>query len=245
MGLPVSIHVRGPDARSTATAALVGQAFAELRRADELFSTYRADSEISRMGAGLLRPADADPWVTEVLRLADAAETVTEGLFSVRLPDPDGRPALDPSGIVKGWAAQRAFDLLRSAAGQDVCLNAGGDVVVSTAGGGAPWRVGIERPGGHGLLGVLERGAGAVATSGTGARGHHLVDPRDGSASDALTSMTVVGPSLLWADVLATAAFVRGLDAVHWLQRFPGYSGISLDRSGHVTVSDGLLLLPA
>ena len=87
--------------------------------------------------------------------------------------------------------------------------------------------------------------AGAVATSGTAARGHHLVDPRDGSVADALTSMTVVGPSLLWADVLATAAFVRGPDAVGWLRRFPGYAGISLDRAGHLDVSAGLHLLPA
>jgi FAD:protein FMN transferase len=244
MGLPVSIHVRGPRARCDATAAAVQVAFGELRRADALFSTYRRDSEVSRINAGLLRPDDAHQDVHDVLNLAAEAEAGTDGLFCVRLPRPGGGTVLDPSGIVKGWAAERAFDVLRRLDDHDVCLNAGGDVMVRTVE-IDDWRVGIEDPGGRGLLGVLEIRAGAVATSGTAARGHHLVDPRDGSMADALTSMTVVGPSLLWADVLATAAFVCGQDAVSWLRRFPGYTGISLDRSGHLDVSEGLRLLPA
>lgn len=244
MGLPVSIHVRGPRARSDTTAVLVDGAFAELRRADELFSTYRSDSQVSLIDHDLLDVADADPWVVDVLRLAEVAEALTQGLFCVRLPRADGTASLDPSGIVKGWAAERAFQVLQSLDEHDVCLNAGGDVVVATAGGGAPWRVGVERPGEPGLLGVIERSSGAVATSGTGARGAHLVDPRDGSVPDTLTSMTVVGPSLTWADVLATAAFVRGADAVRWLGRFPGYTGVSVARTGRVTVSEGLSLLP-
>lgn len=252
MGLPVSIHVRGAAARSDATVAVVQRAVAELRRADALFSTYRPDSEISRIGAGLLRLRDAHQDVRDVLDLADRAQRETDGMFSARLPRPadgggggagDGT-VLDPSGIVKGWAAERAFDILRALPGQDVCLNAGGDVMVRTMDDAPAWRVGVERPGGPGVLGVLEVRDGAVATSGTAARGHHLVDPRDGTLVDALASMTVVGPSLLWADVLATAAFVRGPGAVGWLRRFPSYGGISLDHDGHLDVSEGLPFLP-
>jgi thiamine biosynthesis lipoprotein len=243
-GLPVSVHVRGPRPRADPAAAAVEAAFGELRRADALFSTYRRDSQVSRINAGLLRLDDAHEDVHEVLHLAARAETLTAGLFSVRLPRPGGNPVLDPSGVVKGWAAARAFDVLRNLEDHDVCLNAGGDVVVRTLDGWPGWRVGIEQPGSRGLLGVLEARAGAVATSGTAARGHHLVDPRDGSVADGLASMTVVGPSLLWADVLATAAFVRGADAVIWLRRFPGYAGVSLERTGHLDVSQGLDLLP-
>jgi thiamine biosynthesis lipoprotein len=244
MGLPVSIHVRGPRPRGAATAATVGAAFAELRRADALFSTYRPDSEVSRINARLLRLDDVHEDVHEVLQLAERAETLTDGLFSVRRPQPGGGSMLDPSGIVKGWAGVRAFDVLRNLDDHDVCLNAGGDVVVRTLDGCPVWRVGIEDPAGQGLLGVLEVGNGAVATSGTAARGHHLIDPRDGSVADGLASMTVVGSSLLWADVLATAAFVRGPDAVGWLRRFPGYAGVSLGRTGHLDVSKGLHLMP-
>jgi thiamine biosynthesis lipoprotein len=242
MGLPVSIHVRGLLARSDAARSVVHDAFAWLRRVDALFSTYRPDSEISRIDAGHLSLADADPSVREVLLLAEQAEEMTDGLFCVRLPRPDGSRHLEPSGIVKGWAAERAFRIVAALEGHDVCLNAGGDVVVGTAGGGPAWRVGVERPGGGGVVAVVERVDGAVATSGTGARGHHLVDPRTGGSADALASMTVVGPSLMWADVLATAAFVRGADGVRWVQRFPGYQGLSIDHSGGLVASDGLVL---
>lgn len=245
MGLPVSIHVRGPRARSDAVRSVVHEAFTWLHRVDELFSTYRPDSEINRIDDGRLSIADADPAVREVLHLAEQAEVMTEGVFCVRLPRPDGSHHLDPSGVVKGWAAERAFRIVERAGDHDVCLNAGGDVVVGTAGGGPPWRVGVERPGGGGVLTVVERADGAVATSGTSARGHHLVDPRTGRPADGLASMTVVGPSLTWADVLATAAFVHGTGAVGWLARFPGYHGVSVDHSGRLTASDGMVLAAA
>lgn len=246
MGLPVSIHLRGPLARSDVARSVVHGAFAWLRRVDELFSTYRPDSEVNRIDAGCLDIADADPDVREVLLLAARAEEMTGGLFCVRLPRPDGSRHLDPSGIVKGWAAERAFGIVERLEGHDVCLNAGGDVVLGTAGGGPAWRVGVELPGGGGVVAALDRADGAVATSGTGARGQHLVDPRTGAAADGLASMTVTGPSLIWADVLATAAFVRGVDSVPWVQqRFPGYRGLSVDRAGRLTASDGFELLDA
>lgn len=242
MGLPVSIHVRGPLARSDAARSVAHDAFAWLRRVDELFSTYRPDSEISRIDAGHLSATDADPNVREVLRLAERAEELTGGLFCVHLPRRDGSRHLDPSGIVKGWAAERALRIVERLEGHDVCLNAGGDVAVGTAGGGPAWRVGVEQPGGGGVVAVVERVGGAVATSGTSARGQHLVDPRTGAAADGLASMTVVGPSLMWADVLATAAYVSGAEGVRWVQRFPGYEGLSIDHSGRLVASGGFEL---
>jgi thiamine biosynthesis lipoprotein len=245
MGLPVSIHLRGPEAGDQATAAVVHRAFALLHRVDELFSTYRPDSEVSRIGRGELAVEDAHPWVRQVCHLADRARAETGGLFDVRLRSRDGTRRFDPSGIVKGWAAARAAALLDSLADHDYCLNAGGDVVVGgRADGTVPWRIGIENPGRPGLLGFVERTAGAVATSGSAARGDHVVDPRTGSAPTALLSATVIGPSLLRADVLATAAFVRGEDAVGWVERFPGYRALLVRRDGTVLQSAGFGLQP-
>jgi thiamine biosynthesis lipoprotein len=240
MGLPVSIHLRGPEAREPATAAVVHRAFALLHRVDGLFSTYRPDSEVSRIARGELAVGDAHPWVRQVCHLADRARAETGGLFDVRLPGPDGTRRFDPSGIVKGWAAARAAALLDSLADHDYCLNAGGDVVVGgRADGTAPWRIGIDNPSRRGLLGFVERTAGAVATSGSAARGDHVVDPRTGAAPTALLSSTVTGPSLVRADVLATAAFVRGEDAVEWVERFPGYRALLVTRDGTVLQSSG------
>ena len=48
------------------------------------------------------------PEVAEVLDIADRAGRATNGAFSAWLPGPDGEPHLDPSGVVKGWAVERA-----------------------------------------------------------------------------------------------------------------------------------------
>ena len=250
MGLPVSVHVRGPGARGEQVAAAVRRAFALLHEVDALFSTYRGDSEVSRLDRGELSIDEAHPWLREVCALADRARAETGGLFDVRLPGPDGSRRFDPSGIVKGWAAERAAaELLAALPGHDVCLNAGGDVVVGGAPGarGAPaqpWRIGIDAPGRPGLLGFVECAEGAVATSGSAARGDHVLDPRTGRPATGLLSATVTGPSLLRADVLATAAFVRGEGAVDWIERFPGYCALVVHRDGTVRRSRGFPLHP-
>src|SRR5947209_6334834 len=92
MGLPVSVHVRGPQARAQHVADAVQRAFALLHEADARFSTYRPDSEVSRIDRGELTPADASPVLREVLALADRARQATGGLFDVRLPGPHGAP---------------------------------------------------------------------------------------------------------------------------------------------------------
>jgi thiamine biosynthesis lipoprotein len=275
MGLPVSIHVRGPRARDAQVADAVRAAFRLLHEADARFSTYRPDSEVCRIDRGELSPAEASPDLREVLALADRAREATGGLFDVRLPGPDGGSRFDPSGIVKGWAAARAGELLTRALAElphaqqptTFCLNAGGDVVVGgrpdpadptdladladLAGPADPadracgsWRIGIDDPGRPGLLGYVERAHGAVATSGSAARGEHVVDPRTGRPATALLAVTVTGPSLLWADVLATAAFVRGPDAVEWIRRFPGYAALAVRPDRTVLRSPGLDLHP-
>jgi thiamine biosynthesis lipoprotein len=220
----VSIHLQGPRALTSDADGAVQRAFAVLRAADAMFSTYRADSAVMAMRAGRLRFSDAPPEVADVVRLCDIARECTGGLFEPYLRDERGRSVFDPSGLVKGWAAQRAAAELAHPAGVAYCLNAGGDVAV----GGAdpvPWSIGLEDPRDRSRIAdVVVLATGAVATSGTAARGAHLVDPRDGSRPGALLSVTVVGPSLMWADVLATAAFVRGLDAPAWVARRVGYS---------------------
>jgi len=242
MGLPISIHVRGPAAHGPAVERAAQAAFADLRRSDALFSTYVPDSEISRINAGTLDPADADPLVHEVLALGEAARELTGGRFDIRLPDADGRTRLDPSGIVKSWAAQRAFTHL-AVDDLDICLNAGGDVVVSTGPEGQPWRIGIEdQHAPAALIGVLERRHGGVATSGSRARGAHLIDPRDGSRPAELLQVSVAGPSLVRADVLATAAFVHGPGAATWLRQFPGYEGLVVSADGTLAATAELCL---
>jgi hypothetical protein len=69
MGMPISIHVRGGDVDSPVVARCVEEAFDLVRQADRLFSTYRCDSEISRVRRGELDPGQADSLVQQVITL--------------------------------------------------------------------------------------------------------------------------------------------------------------------------------
>jgi thiamine biosynthesis lipoprotein len=240
MGLPISVHVRGPGARAPGVARDVADLFTALRSDDERFSTWKPDSPVSRIRRGELRLEDAGPRIGEVAALCDEAARRTGGAFSAWLPGPDGEPAFDPTGLVKGWAVQQAFDTLVERLARlgphDVLVSAGGDVVVSCARTDTPdWMIGIEDPRDRTrtLLTVPLR-RGAVATSGSAARGAHILDPATGTPPSGLLSATVIGPSLTWADVYATAAVVRGRDAATWLAGLTDHAAVLVDTEGDV-----------
>jgi thiamine biosynthesis lipoprotein len=233
MGLPVSALARGASARSTAADEAVRAVYAELREVDRVFSPYREDSEVSRLGRGELAWTDASPLVREVAGRCLRAAELTGGLFDATRPDGNW----DPSGLVKGWATERAARLLTAVADLDWCLNAGGDVAVSCPS-GEPFVVGIQDPSDPAAISTSVRcRSGAVATSGTAARGAHLYDPRTGSpATSDWLSVSVIGPSLETADVLATAAFVAGsLEIVDHLDQYSGLA-VAADASLLTTV---------
>ncbi|WP_426564177.1 FAD:protein FMN transferase [Angustibacter sp. McL0619] len=240
MGLPVSVHVRGPAARDRQVAGAVESLFADLQAADRRFSTWDPRSEVSRIRAGELRLLEAHPEVQLVAELCDDAARRTGGSFSAWLPDAEGEPAFDPTGLVKGWAVERAFDqLLARLAGlgrYDALVSAGGDVVVACTRTDTPdWQIGIQDPRDPAaVLLTLPLRRGAVATSGTAARGQHIIDPTTGRPAAGLLSATLIGASLTWADVYATAAFVRGPDATAWVWTLTDHAAVLVDPSGSV-----------
>ncbi|MGV1008813.1 MAG: FAD:protein FMN transferase [Dermatophilaceae bacterium] len=218
MGLPVSIHLRGPDIADADVQRAVAATFTELRRMDELFSTWQPGSHVSRLRSGELAWSDCDPIVGEAARIGELACRRTGGAFTTWLPDASGVPRFDPTGLVKGWAVDRAAAALAALPAVSWCINAGGDVLAGrhrhvppTGADAAPWRVGVEDP--HDrtrIVRVVPLTAGAVATSGTAARGAHLYDPFSRQPVSRAGSTTVVGTDLLWADIWATALFVGG-----------------------------------
>ena len=155
MGMPVTVVCdRGAE-----------RVFAWLRWVDATFSTYREDSEIRRIDRGELHVADAHPDVQEVLARCERLRVQTGGYFDARAGG-----SLDPSGLVKGWAVDRAAALLRGR----FMIDAGGDVLLR----GGPWRVGVRHPlRGDALCAALELSDAAVATSGAYERGDHVLDP--------------------------------------------------------------------
>lgn len=240
MGMPVSIHVRGARLDSPGIAAGVAATFTDLRRVDDLFSTWKPDSQISRLQRGELTVAAADPLVRDVVRLCEEARTDTEGWFDAKLPDGAGGHRFDPTGLVKGWAVQRACAALSAELpGHDVLVNAGGDIAVASGRTDSPpWRLGIEDPADPTrLLGTVDLSSGGLATSGAAARGQHIVSPWTGTPATALAAVSVAGPSLMWADVYATAAFARGPDCVAWLGTLTDCTWLVAGLDGAVTRS--------
>jgi thiamine biosynthesis lipoprotein len=221
MGTAISVDVRDAGVASW----VLDDVFEHFRRVDLRFSTFKPDSEVSRLSRGEIGEAEGSAEVREVLALCEAMRVASDGYFDVRRHRADG--ALDPSGLVKGWAVEGAADILHEAGAQNFYLNAGGDIVARGEGApGRPWRVGIrhpERP--DRVAAVLAIRDLAVATSGAYERGDHVIDPHTGRPPAGILSVTVVGPSLTYADAFATAAFAMGPDGLRWIASLPGYSG--------------------
>jgi thiamine biosynthesis lipoprotein len=241
MGTAISIDLRDPavDAR------LVETTFDWLREVDARFSTYQPQSEISRLGRGEVTVEECHADVADVLLLCEELREESEGVFNAWRCRPDGR--LDPSGVVKGWAVERAAGILECGGARNFCVNAGGDVVCrGEPEPGRPWRIGIRHPRETGAVAAVVHGYDlAVATSGAYERGDHIVDARTGMPTCTLLSLTVAGPSLTMADAYATAGFAMGNAGVEWVATRPGYAPFAVTASGRVQYSDafaGLLV---
>ena len=223
MGTVVTIDIREPYIPPEAVDAAV----AWFHEVDRTFSTYSAESDISRLDRGELSVGECSSEVREVLGLCAEVERWSGGHFDILY-----RGRLDPSGLVKGWSVERAAGMLQAAGARNFFVGAGGDVV--TRGRPAPgrrWRVGVRHPELSGqVAAVLETGDLAVATSGTYERGEHIVDPRNGRAPAGLLSMTVAGPSLTYADAFATAAYVMGEEGLRWVAGIHGYEALGVTR---------------
>ena len=123
---------------------------------------------------------------------------------------------LDLGAVAKGLAVDAAARELQPF--QDFAIDAGGDLYLGGRNpDGALWSVGIRHPRSEGkLIDSLRVSDKAVCTSGDYERvmpvqkEHHIIDPRTGSSPTAIASVTVVAPTALAADALATAAFVLG-----------------------------------
>jgi FAD:protein FMN transferase len=235
MGTVVSLSLPDGGAGSGPADA----AFAWLHEVDMRFSPFRPESEVSRLIRGELAASAVSVDLAEVLDLCETVEVLSDGAFDIRGHRKDGAP--DPTGLVKGWAIERAAKLMAGAGIERGCLNAGGDVLAW--GGravGEPWRIGIAHPERHDAVAVvLEASDLAVATSGTTERGRHIVDARTRLPADALLTTTVVGPSLARADGYATAAFAMGVAGLRWCRGLPGYEACALTRDGQLLTTAG------
>jgi FAD:protein FMN transferase len=223
MGMPAVVDVRD----EVVDGDVLERMFEWLRFADATFSTYRDDSEISRLNRGELALADAHPDVREVLDRCEALRVETGGYFDVRAAAAD---VIDPSGLVKGWAVDRAAAILVEADLRNFAVNIAGDMRLRGRAVPEPyWSVGIQHPlEPESIAAVVEANDLAVATSGAYERGDHVLDPHTRHPPVGVLSVTIVGPELATADAYATAAFAMGEAGIHWTARLRGYEALTI-----------------
>jgi len=183
---------------------------------DEVFSTYKAGSFVSRLRRGEITIEDCPSDLQEVWQLCAVARDLTEGAF-----DPWAvSGGFDPSGYVKGWAADRVAQILVDAGCEDIQVNAAGDLTlrggVNENGVFGPWKIGVVNPDNRQeVLRIFEINNGATGTIAIGAK-----------------SATALGPDGGLADALATALMVAGEDGARWFAQpeLAEYSAWVIDR---------------
>jgi len=239
MGTVVSFSVVPGGQTGTDVSRAISSACADLHHADAVFSTWDPRSPVSRLRRGVLAPEEVPPEVAEVLDLCQAARAVSGGWF-----DPwAATGGVDPTGLVKGWAVERALAMLRDAGATAAMVNGGGDIAVfgpppaadhpvATAGGDIGWRIGIRHPWRADALAAIITGVtAAIATSGRYERGQHLFSPQHRPMA-AVASATITGPSLAMADALATALAVGGDAVLGLVAELDGYEGYLIRADG-------------
>jgi thiamine biosynthesis lipoprotein len=241
MGMPINVDVRDPCGD-----AVLDELFGWFREVDERFSTYKEESEISRLNRGELDVRDSHPDVRWVLARCDELREETGGFFDARY---ESLTRIDPSGLVKGWSVDRGGELLERHGLRNYSINAGGDIRMR--GDALPedgWRTGIQHPE-HAdrLAAVVEGHDLSLATSGTYVRGDHIVDPHTGRAPAGVLSVTIAGVDLATADAYATAAFAMGEAGPGWAaSRQPlGYETLCLVADGTSLMTPGFPLARA
>ena len=219
-GTVVSIDVRDEGATEAGVDAAWESVRAELHRVDRVFSTFRADSVVSRLRRGGTHVVADD--VAEVIDRCLEARAITLGAF-----DPwAAEGGFDPSGLVKGWAADRCAKILRQHGFREFSIDAAGDLVCRGRLADDGWPIGIAHPDDPlAVLAVATILDEAIATSGTSQRGEHVVDPRTGGPAHGARQATVIGPDAAIADALATALVVDGVEGARWFAHLPQWSG--------------------
>jgi thiamine biosynthesis lipoprotein len=135
---------------------------------------------------------------------------------TVRMP---AGMSIGTGGLVKGYALDRASEILREGGLPNFMIVGGRQVQLGGRRGSHPWRVGLRHPRRQEDYAFLEATDASISTSGDferffvdarGRRWHHVLDPETGLPADEAVSATVIAPNGLYADALATACFVLG-----------------------------------
>ncbi|GMU96220.1 FAD:protein FMN transferase [Ignavibacterium album] len=284
LGTVVEIQVRDTDEQKADDA--ITKAFAEIKRIDDLFTTYNEESPVSKINNSSDTVLKIDEEIYKLLVLCDSVTKISYGCFDLSLDnltrvwgfytDNPNLPtkteidsALMKSGwknvkligndtiikkknvglnfgaIAKGYAVDKAIDILRTSGIESALVNAGGEIKVI----GKNWRVGIQHPRDErDVIAVVKPDNNSVATSGDyeqffevdEIRYHHILDPKSGYPAKGLRSVTIINQSNTFADALATAVFVMGKDkGMRLIENLSDTEAMIIDSEGKIFYSSG------
>jgi len=154
-------------------------------------------------------------------------------------------------GIGKGYAADRAKQLLTNEGVRSGIVNASGDM--NTWGkklNGDDWKIAITNPlNKEKSFGVISLSNGAIVTSGdyekfvnfNGERYSHIIHPKTGMPCKGIISVSVLAPKAELADALATSIFVMGIEVgINRINQMPNIECIIIDEFGGIHQSENI-----
>jgi len=256
LGTIVEIQVIDDDEKKAENA--ITQAFNEIKRIDELFSTFKESSPIWKINNSSDSVFQIDTEIYNLFLLCDSVSKISENAFDVSLdnlskvwgfytnnPSVPSKSMIDSSlelsgwdnvtiltenkisrkkkvgfnfgAIAKGYAVDKAIEILKNYRISQALVNAGGEVKAF----GRKWKVGIQHPREpKQIIEVVIISDNSIATSGDyeqyfevdGKRYHHIINPETGYPSTGIQSVSIINKSNAFADALATAVFVLGVD---------------------------------
>lgn len=284
LGTVVEIQVR--DVHEQKADDAISKAFAEVKRIDDLFTTYNEESPVWKLNNTTDSIIYVDPEIYNLIVLCDSITKLSDGSFDVSLDNltkawgfytddpqlPDRwivESALKLSGwnnielitnnkiskhknvglnfgaIAKGYAVDKAIEVLRKFGIKKALVNAGGEISVI----GNDWVVGIQHPREtNSIIKKIELNGYTVATSGDyeqyfevdGVRYHHILDPKTGYPSTGLQSVTIINKSNTIADALATGVFVMGKEeGMKLIESLDNAEAMIIDSNGNIFYSSG------
>ncbi len=284
LGTVVEIQVRDADEQKADDA--IAQAFTEVKRIDDLFTTYNEESPVWEINNSTDSIISVDPEIFSLIVLCDSITKISDGCFDVSLdnltkiwgfytdePRLPAKAAIDSAlklsgwsniklfdvnkilklkkvglnfgSIAKGFAVDKAMDVLKKSGIKEALVNAGGEISVI----GNEWIVGIQHPREtYAIIKKLKLNNYTVATSGdyeqyfekNGMRYHHLLNPKTGYPVKGLQSVTIINKTNTFADALATAVFVMGKNlGMKLIENLKDTEVMIIDDEGKIFYSNG------
>jgi len=284
LGTVVEIQVRDADEQKAEDA--ITKAFAEVKRIDDLFTTYNEASPVWKINNSADTIINIDSEIYNLIVLCDSITKLSNGSFDVSLDNltkvwgfytdnpqlptkaeidsallnsgwqniillgenkiiKKGKVGLNFGAIAKGYAVDKAIDVLKKQGIKEALVNAGGEISVI----GKDWIVGVQHPREiNSIIIKIKLDGFTVATSGDyeqyfevdGKRYHHILDPKTGYPSKGLQSVTIINKSNSIADALATAVFVMGkANGTKLIETLDDTEAMIIDDNGKIFYSSG------